>query len=63
MSKKKGPEIIINGKPKKPKFVWEGKPKMTKAEEAKWWLKEQERWIEGYKGLKVYTTSTLLKSR
>jgi hypothetical protein len=38
MSKKKGPEIIIKGKPKKPKFVWEGKPKMTKAEEAKWWL-------------------------
>jgi hypothetical protein len=66
MSKKKGPEIIIKGKPKKPKFVWEGKPKMTKAEEAKWWLKEQERWVEGYKGLKglhyFYLTQIKIKT-
>ena len=48
MTKGKGPEIIINGKPKPPKFVYEGKPKgMSKAEEAKWWLQEQERWVEG----------------
>jgi hypothetical protein len=52
MSERKGPEIIINGNPKPPKFVWEGKPKMTKAEEAKWWLQEQERWVEGHAGLK-----------
>ena len=66
MSNKKGPEIIIKGKPKKPKFVWEGKPKMTKAEEAKWWLKEQERWVEGYKGLKglhyFYLTQIKIKT-
>ena len=47
MAKKKGPNIIINGKPKKPKFIWDGKPKMTKAEEAKWWLKEHTPLVEG----------------
>ena len=66
MTKGKGPEIIINGKPKPPKFVYEGKPKgMSKAEEAKWWLQEQERWVEGHAGLKglhyFYLTQVKIK--
>ena len=66
MTKGKGPEIIINGKSKPPKFVYEGKPKgMSKAEEAKWWLQEQERWVEGHAGLKglhyFYLTQVKIK--